>query len=305
MFALDIFFILLIAIIVYPFWRIDEAFNTMSVKFEGKRWSLEQWIKFEKAITNTKPKLESLQDDMFIVFDDYKRVMSSMENVAYKQKKALNDIPKEYRNDVIKRTGLSKTPVKDFYDPLMNAKDEGYNPIITRSEHDLSRSLPRVAIAPLGPFESDDSLAWVNHEDNDSKYDKEEEIYKSIPIYLPSFLASVNEVLKNAKILRQNSGEQSWALRPRIEKLKARADMAEKEAKSEGFTSKSKIECIRTIKTVDYDYWGDIADEISTKLNQIDDLIRKSKQDIMEAERISQELEAKGQKGKRKAQNAV
>jgi hypothetical protein len=318
MFMLGIAFIILIAILVYPFWNTNEGFNDQTKRevktvFDGTRWTNEELLEFETLIKGAKETLVKYQDDMFVSLKDYQRVMNTMERSAYKQKQGIEDIPKdiskEQRKKIMESSGLSETPVKDFYDPLYRAKMEGYTPIITRTEHDLPRSLPRVSIAPLGSFAKEYGLSWIIRGETKERYDAEEDFYKMVPVFLPEFLASVNEVLQNAKILRQNTGETSWAMRPRMEQMRDRAIEAEKNAKNkdEGF-SNSQETCpksihIRTIKSIPYKYWGDIAKEIRQKLKQIDELNRSSKQDIAETDRIIEEMKIKGEQGKRKAQN--
>jgi chromosome segregation ATPase len=307
--------IVLITIIVHPFWRnsFHEPFQDemkIEVKFEGARWTTEELEEFQRRIQNSKPSLEQSQNELHTILEDYKRVMRDMENSAYKQKQSLDDIPSGQRAQVVKSSGISETPVKDFYNPLLQAKKDGFSPIITRTEHDLRRSLPRVSIPPLGAFANEEGLSWIHRGETKERYDAEENFYKIVPVYLPEFLASVNEVLKNARILRENAGEQSWAMRPRVEQMEARAKEAEKKANEgneEGFKDQScpKSIRVRIIQTIPYSKWGAMAKEISEKLSEIQDLNRKSKEDIQEAERILQGLQSKGAQGKRKAQNAV
>lgn len=305
--------IISITLIVYPFWKRKsyESFKnkvTPRVEFEGKRWTKEEFNTFTKNMKNTKATLESLQDKMFIILDDYKRIMSKLENTAYKQKEGLNNIPKDLNEEDHKRmvesSGLSNTPVKDFYRPLYSAKSDGSTPITVRSEHDFRRSLPRISISPLGALDQEDQLTWINRENTKERYDKEEEFYKKIPVYLPPFLSSVNEVLTNAEILRNNAGEASWGMRPRVEDMKERISALANKIK-EGFENK-KESCpksikIRTIQTVPYEYWGKIAEEIHTKVTRIQKLINGSIEDVRVSENTLEEL---GKKGKQNAQNA-
>jgi hypothetical protein len=312
--------ILLIAILLYPFWRTTEGFKSTKekVEFKGKRWTTDEFTQFQEAIQGAKPKLETLQDELFVVLEDYKRVMDKLENGAYKQKEAIDDISKDLsqkeRDQIIKTSGLSKTPVKDFYKPLYEAKQSGSKPITVRAEHNFQRTLPRVSIPTLGAFGEDGGLSWINRGGNTKeRYDAEEEFYKSVPVYLPTFQSSVNEVLMNAEILRANAGESSWGMRPRVERMKAIAEQKEKEIKEktngneEGFESKScpKSIRIRTIQTIPYEKWGTMANDIRTKLDQIRLLITKSTNDIKFSEGYLEETERKGRAGRDKARNAA
>lgn len=317
--------IVLVSFLVYPFWRRGkyESFANSElqmktkVEFDGPpRWSKEELQTFEKAIANAKPRLESLQDEMFMILDDYKNVMEDLENTAYKQKQALDDIPKDIRKEereqILKTSGLSSTPIKDFYDPLYIAKRNGMTPIAVRNEHDFTRTLPRVSVPPLGAFGKEDGLSWSNRGDTKERYDLEEEFYKSVPLYLPSFLASINEVLQNAEILRKNSGEASWGMRPRIERMEADIKRREKEAREieEGFKNDEGMKCpksirIRTIKTISYKKWGRMAIEIDEKIREIRTLLNASIQDIQYSESFIQKMKKKGEQGKMRAQGAI
>ena len=321
--------LVVISLLVYPFWRRDkyESFENdvkSRVEFKGKRWTEPEFISFIKNIRGAKTLLESSQDKLFVVLEDYKKVMGDLENTAYKQKEGLDGIPKdlskEDRKKMMGSSGLSQTPIKDFYESLYLAKDNGFSPINVRPEHNFRKSLPRIAIPTLGSLDKEGEFAWINEKDSEERYDKEEEFYKNIQVYLPTFLSSVNEVLTNAEILRKNAGEASWGMRPRAESMKERADKLEKDTKEEakqgtgqvdieGFES-TEDSCpksirIRIIKTVPYEYWGQTAMEINTKIKTIQELISTSIQDIQISENTLENMGRKGEQGKQKAQNAL
>ena len=313
--------LVLISLLVYPFWRKDgyESFKNdikSKIEFEGKRWTNMEFELFRRNIKGSKPSLESAQDKLFVALEGYKKVMGSLENAAYKQKEGLKNIPKglsdKDRKKMMESSGLSKTPVKDFYRSLYLAKDKGFSPINVRPEHNFRKSIPRVAIPPLGTLDDEEELTWSSKKDSKERYDKEEEFYKNIQVYLPTFLSSVNEILLNAELLRKNAGEASWGMRPRVESMKQRADELEKKAKeeeNEGFKNNTdscpKSIRIRTIKTVPYEYWGQMAVEINKKIKRIQELINTSIQDIQISENILEDMGRKGEEGKQKAQNAL
>lgn len=311
--------LILISLVLYPFWRRNkyESFKDeiqTKVEFQGKRWTKLEFEIFVENIKNSKTSLEKLQNKLFVVLGDYKRVMGRLENAAYKQKEGLANIPKDLsekdRKKMMESSGLSSTPIKDFYKPLYTAKKNGFSPINVRSEHDFRKTLPRVAISSLGTLDQEGELTWINEKDTIERYNKEEEFYKSVSVYLPTFLSSVNEILTNVKILRKNAGDTSWGMRPRVEGMKQRADELEKKVKTEEEFRDSKDACpksirIRTIKTIPYEYWGQIAKEINSKINTIQDLISASIEDIHISESILENMGRKGEKGKQKAQNAL
>lgn len=313
--------LVLISLLIYPFWRINkyESFKDdikTKVVFEGKRWEKIEFETFINNIKGSKTLLERLQDKLFVALEDYRKVMGKLENAAYKQKEGLKNIPKdlseEDRKKMMESSGLSNTPVKDFYKPLYAAKENGFSPINVRSDHDFRKSLPRVAIPSLSILDQEGALSWIDSKDTTDKYDKEETFYTNVPVYLPTFLTSVNEILTNVEILRKNAGEASWGMRPRVEGMKRKADELERKAKedgNEGFTD-TKDSCpksirIRTIKTIPYEYWGQMSKEIKTKINTIQELISASIQDIHISENILEDMGKKGEQGKKKAQNAL
>lgn len=296
-------FLLGMAILAYPMWNRREGFKDVKTVFEGKRWEKKEFVEFQNNLDGVESILAEYQDELFVTFEDYKRVMGKMEDVVYKQKDALADLDPSQRKLVVESSGLSENPVDEFYEPLKRARNMGDDPIVTRPGHRLRQDLPRV---PIGAFGNTWELSWIHRGDVKSHHDKEEEFYKNVPVYLPLLMASVKEVRTSVRLLRESSGEKAWGMRPRVEEMVRKMPVEEDtDMVSEGFETECVPEKIRVIKTISYSKWGGMARKIRSHLGEIRSLLDGSKNDIRYSETMLESMGEKGKRDRATAQNVL
>lgn len=309
---LSILILCLVSICIYPFWR-REGFvqsttkpQRIRVEFQGKRWNKAQIFEFQENLKGARLKLENLQDNIIESFSDYKRVMGKLETMAYDKDKSIKDIPKtlskEEKDEIMRRAGIIIDPLTDFYKPLIEAQDLGMEPIVSKGwkEHKFKMDLPRVVVPSLKGLDTLERYQWVDMKDSTNKYDSEEVFYKDVETVLPGFYSAIQEVLKNISILEQNTGSQSWSVRPRVDKIVSDAEKAKKS--EEGF------ECpdiLRVIKVASYQKWGNLSSKIKSELRVIETKYGRIVGDIESSERSLEYLENEGKRGTTQASSVV
>lgn len=311
---IGILIILTIGIIAFPFWkRIGiESFDQnidYQVKFEGKRWTIDQIHQFRDTIHNVSNTVNDIQSRLHITLDDYKRLMTDLERSAYEKKRKLDSMTAEQK-ELLRGTGqgnLTNDPITQFYSSLRQAKIGGKEPIAYESErggYKFRSSLPKVSIPELGTIETNEYYSWTGISGTE-RWDAEETFYKHIEDKLPPFASGVDQVLENATILRHNAGGNSWGILPRVEKMKREADAAEAAATKEGFLNgnpmdsekcQAKTVYLRIIKVPSFDKWIQVAKDIQHKLKKMNSLVNDANTDLKYTETIINELKTKGQR---------
>lgn len=299
--------IICVALIVHPMFASSrrESFTTANEQDivetiynykDGSPWSQGDILQWKTGLTNVHTSFYSIQKDIQDIYENYVSVESQLEQAARKKHSHWLTMTPGQRA----HANMVDNPLTTYYDPL---KSQNKRPLagLKDNEGGLPFGIPKISLEDPG------TVIGFNWK---SKSDEEQTFYKQSKQYADTLIKSVQRLQQNAEILEwSTNGNTVASLLPRIQSIQEQSEKQSQNLKMKRQSQeKEPFAVIRRTITIEVYPFTEAARTIHSSQNELTKIresLHKTREDVLQAKKLLQMMNDKGNQTHQRLKDAV